>query len=102
MLVSRLVAIVLLLTADYVALRYHMDFVPPLSLAAAMGYFFINSKAVIPNRVVKWALALTVISIVASHFTLFRYKEDIADYTAEGRLSWERYQCAKNPQKCSP
>src|SRR5437763_1976431 len=36
MLVSELVAVVLLLTADYVALRYHMDFVPPLSLAAAM------------------------------------------------------------------
>jgi hypothetical protein len=102
MLVSELVAIVLLLTADYVALRYHMDFVPPLSLAATMGYFFINSKAVIPNRVLKWALALTVISIAASHFTLFRYKEDVAELKAEGRLFWERYQCANNPQKCSP
>jgi hypothetical protein len=92
-LVSELIAIVFLLAADYLALRYRMDFVPLLSLAGAFGYLFVNTRTVISDRVLRGALILTAISIATSHFILFRYKDEVAQF------SW--YQCAKNPQKCS-
>jgi hypothetical protein len=102
-LVCELLAIGVLLTADYLAMRYRMDFVPAMSLAAAIGYLFLNTRTEIPDRVFRGALLLlTAFSIATSNFILIRYKEEVALFKGEARLYWGWYQCAKNPQNCSP
>jgi hypothetical protein len=102
-LVCEFAAIGVLLAADYLAMRYRMDFVPAMSFAAAIGYLFLSTKTVILNRVFRGALLLlTAISIATSNFILIRYKGEVAQFNSEGRLYWGWYQCAKNPKNCSP
>ena len=100
-LVAELVSIGFLLAADYLAMRYRMDFVPAMSFAAAQGYFFLTTKTVIPSRTVMGALLLTIVSIVASHVALVQYKEQGGPEREEARIFWEQYQCAKSPGNCS-
>ena len=100
-LVSELVGIGFLLAADYLAMRYRMDFIPVLSFAAALGYFVLTTGPAIPRRTIVGALLLTAVSIFASHLGLVQYKEESKPVKEEAaEYFWERYQCAKDPGKC--
>lgn len=97
---SQVASIFFLLSANYISMRYRMDFIPAMSLAAAAGYFFLTSKDVLPKRTINGVILLAALSIVTSHISLVQYKDELRPSKEEARLFWERYQCAKAPEKC--
>jgi hypothetical protein len=81
-----------LLAAEYLAMRYRMDFLPAFSLAGVLGYFVLTTRFMLSRRVVSWAVALTFVSVMASHISLILYKEQTRPLKEEARLFWEKYQ----------
>ena len=97
---AELVGITILLAANYLAMRYRMDFVPALSLVAAVGYRTLIARDVLPGLMLKTALVLAVVSMVTSHVVLRQYKEDIVPYREQARMFWESYQCVTGMRDC--
>jgi len=85
-----------LLAAEYLAMRYRMDFLPALSLSGALGYFVLTTQLTLSRRVMSWALALTFVSVVTSHVSLVLYKEQTRPLKEEARLFWEKYQSERS------
>lgn len=95
-LVAQIVSIGLLLTANYLAMRYRMDFLPALSFAAALGYLALTTTTILSRRIVTGALLVTLVSIVASSVSLVQYKEEIQPSKAEAKQFWEHYQSTRS------
>lgn len=91
-LAAQIVSIVPLLAAEYLAMRYRLDFLPAISFAAALGYFALTTTRVaLPRLLPSWVLGLTILSIVVSYLSLVAYKEEIRPSKEEARQFWEHY-----------
>jgi hypothetical protein len=99
-LVAEFVGIAILLAANYLAMRYRMDFVPAMTLAAAIGFSALVSRAVLSRVVMATALVLTIVSVIASHVVLVQYKESVIPYRDQAKMFWDSYQCVKGLRDC--
>jgi hypothetical protein len=79
-LLAELAGIGFLLAANYIAMRYRMDFVPATSFAAAIGYFTLVNKSAVSRRVMAAVLLLMIGSVIASHVVLVEYKEELIPF----------------------